>query len=438
MAMDMLSLHDIHDAVQRRSYLSISAELVCYCDCNPACGRFAASNFLPKHFANDIMARDFDKRTYACTTHDTDHAFPEHIDIYSCCFPCGPWSVKGNRLGFNDRDGKLVWQAVKTVETLRPGAWYMENVAAIDSSATSEEQADASDLEVICSKLRDDLPMYWMACHKHIEPTLAGYPSQRDRVAILGVRGDLAAPDELATVLDEMCATPVPVIYDWRQFLGFPKPSAVDLARVGKRPNADEQAYILRSGCQCQFDPALSCPKHPCHCKYCRSGEHGACKWRSRHERYIKENYTSNQMQYEDLIEISKGLLTYVQVAEMQGAKLPTSQRERNMINLLAAHSDNHPLSATLAVMDKEQSIGRNGIKRDGRVGAMGTNASIFSLADAATLTTAEKAKLMGHELSALGMTGVTETQFRKMLGMSLHRGTAGMIMIALLASLGS
>ena len=87
MAMDMLSLHDIHDAVQRRSYLSISAELVCYCDANPACRRFAASNFLPKHFANDIMARDFDKRTYACTTHDTDHAFPEHIDIYSCCFP---------------------------------------------------------------------------------------------------------------------------------------------------------------------------------------------------------------------------------------------------------------------------------------------------------------------------------------------------------------
>ena len=143
-------------------------------------------------------------------------------------------------------------------------------------------------------------------------------------------------------------------------------------------------------------------------------------------------------------MELSKGLLTYCQVVEMQGGQLPTSQRERNMINIYAAHADNHPLSTTLAVMDKEQSMGRNGIRRDGRVGAMSTNSSLFSFADAATLTTAEKAKLMGHDLHSLEhlhsleLGGVTEGQFRRMLGMSVHRGVAGMIMISLLATLGS
>ena len=433
--MEMLALRDIHDAVQRQSRMDISADLICYCDASAACRRFAQSNFLPKHVANDMKARDFDKRTYTCSMHRTDHAFPERIDIYVCCFPCGPWSVKGLRLGFKDGDGNLVWYSIKTMKILMPGVWFMENVAAIDSASTSD--ADASDLEVICALLREELPGYWVVCHKHMDPIVTGFPAQRDRVAIVGVRQDLAEPGELATVFGEMIASPSPVLYDWRKFLGFPRPSAVDLTRVGQRPSASDQVYIMQSGCRCHYDPDQVCAKHPCQCKRCTGGDRGACSWRVRHKNYIRKNYTSTNMPIDAVIEFSKGLLTYVQMAEMQGVQLPTSQRERNMINIYAAHTENHPLSATLAVMDKEQSIGRNGLRRDGRVGAMSTNASIFSFADAATLTTAEKAKLMGHDLCSLELGGVTEAQFRTMLGMSLHRGVAGLIMISLLATLG-
>ena len=44
---------------------------------------------------------------------------------------------------------------------------------------------------------------------------------------------------------------------------------------------------------------------------------------------------------------------------------------------------------------------------------------------------------LMGHDTSTLQVADITDAQFRQMLGLSLHVGTAGMMMAALLASLG-
>ena len=38
-----------------------------------------------------------------------------------------------------------------------PSVWFMENVTAIDSASISDAH-DASDLEVICSTLREELP----------------------------------------------------------------------------------------------------------------------------------------------------------------------------------------------------------------------------------------------------------------------------------------
>ena len=108
---------------------------------------------------------------------------------------------------------------------------------------------------------------------------------------------------------------------------------------------------------------------------------------------------------------------------------MPTSQRERNLINVVAAGSAVQPLRATLAILDKAQSLGRNGIKTDGSVSPFATSSSMFALGPARTLTTAEMAKLMGHKLGKLTLAGISEAKFRHMLGMSLHKGTAGFLM---------
>ena len=125
----------------------------------------------------DMQARNFADGTRYCATHGKDHAFPDRMDVCVCCFPCGPWSLKGNRLGFRASAGSVVWQALKTVQALKPAIFFMENVTAIDSS-TSSSVAE-SDLVAICSKMQSELPGNRMMCMKHIEPTKNWIPNSQ-------------------------------------------------------------------------------------------------------------------------------------------------------------------------------------------------------------------------------------------------------------------
>ena len=44
---------------------------------------------------------------------------------------------------------------------------------------------------------------------------------------------------------------------------------------------------------------------------------------------------------------------------------------------------------------------------------------------------------LMGHYTSSMHVDGINDRQFRQLLGLSIHVGTAGMMVAVLLASLG-
>ena len=116
---------------------------------------------------------------------------------------------------------------------------------------------------------------------------------------------------------------------------------------------------------------------------------------------------------------------------------MPLSPRKRNLINVVAAGMAVQPLTTPLAILDKGQSLGRNALKTDGSVCTFATSSSMFAFGPAHTLTTAEMAKLMGHELDDFKLAGISEGKFRHMIGMSLHKGTAGFLMLGLLASLG-
>ena len=95
------------------------------------------------------------------------------------------------------------------------------------------------------------------------------------------------------------------------------------------------------------------------------------------------------------------------------------------------------PLSQTLGIFDKSQWLGHGGTHTDGGVPTILTKSSMFSFRTASALTTMQMAKLMGHDCDTLDLQGVTETQFRKMLAQSLHKGVAGFLLMGLLASLG-
>ena len=143
MGTELTALTHLVDSVLRLTQQKLSVSNFCFCDKKPQCMQFAKANHQPLHVSNDIFDRDFDAGTFRCVACDADHQFPEKIDIYVCCFPCGPWSLQGTRLGFSDRDGAIVWQASKTINKLMPGVWYMENVMGMSSAKTG--MASASD-----------------------------------------------------------------------------------------------------------------------------------------------------------------------------------------------------------------------------------------------------------------------------------------------------
>ena len=55
---------------------------------------------------------------------------------------------------------------------------------------------------------------------------------------------------------------------------------------------------------------------------------------------------------------------------------------------------------------------------------------------DARLLSVYEMGKLMGHNMGTTDVSEISETHLKKMMGLSLHVGTAGVMVCCLLASL--
>ena len=64
------------------------------------------------------------------------------------------------------------------------------------------------------------------------------------------------------------------------------------------------------------------------------------------------------------------------------------------------------------------------------------TNATMWSFPVARVLSVQEIGKLMGHDMCNTEVSGISETNLRNMLGLSLHVGTAGLIVCCRIASL--
>ena len=154
---------------------------------------------------------------------------------------------------------------------------------------------------------------------------------------------------------------------------------------------------------------------------------------------FIKKKFVTANVSYNDLMTYKKSKLVYTQVMAIYkgAASGPTSQPERNMLNILASLPDVGPGINPAAVLDKSQSITHCAMRVDGQVGAMATDAHMWCLADGELLTLAEMAKLMGHDITTMNLEGISDTKFRHMLGMSLHKGVAGFLCVGLIAGLG-
>ena len=53
----------------------------------------------------------------------------EYVDVLSAGFPCQPFSVCGNKKGFNDERGNLFFEIMRVVDEIQPAIVFLENVA---------------------------------------------------------------------------------------------------------------------------------------------------------------------------------------------------------------------------------------------------------------------------------------------------------------------
>ncbi len=441
MCSELFALKEIAATLDTDSNFRLNIVPYVYCDCNPQARHFAELNHNPVHVADNINNRDFEAGTFYCVKCGDNHPMPKAgVDLYVCCFPCGPWSARGTQIGFSHKDGDVCFQSIKTIKHVRPCTFLMENVLRIDTSH-SHADPNKTDLQAIMDHMNWELEgQYNLLIVKGIDPEMAGFPVHKKRLAILGGRADIIQANVLNDCVQVLLDDPLRVRYSWRQFLGR-KEKTIDWSRAWQPQLPEERVKLIDSGCVCSLDPFIRCDQHPCHCQHCRVCRTAPlCHWRKLHSQMINTKLVkSGGVTKDELIQHFSHKLSYIALIEHYGISAPSSPRERNLLNIISLFPEMHPLGSTPGILDLSQDICRIANRVDGLVGTMATNALMWSMPDANVLNNAECFKLMGHSVDKLVLDdNLSQTALKKMLGMSLHVGTAGLLVSASLSSIAS
>lgn len=118
------------------------------------------------------------------TKEETKKMIPKDFDILSAGFPCQAFSIAGKRAGFADTRGTLFFEVAEIIRCHLPKALFLENVKGLINHNKGRT------LEIILSILRDSLG-YFVPKPQVINSKDFGVPQNRERVFIVGFRGDL-------------------------------------------------------------------------------------------------------------------------------------------------------------------------------------------------------------------------------------------------------
>ena len=134
------------------------------CDTDPDARRAYAANFSPQP-QGDITQVDAD-------------AIPDH-DLLCAGFPCQPFSIIGERRGFDDARGTLFFQIARIAEAKKPAALLLENVRQL---ATHNRGKTLARMMEILQNLG------YAADSRILNAMHFGLPQKRERVLIAAMR----------------------------------------------------------------------------------------------------------------------------------------------------------------------------------------------------------------------------------------------------------
>lgn len=113
----------------------------------------------------------------------TKSFIPDGFDLLCAGFPCQSFSLAGRRLGFAEARGTLFFDVAEIIDRKRPRAFFLENVKGLISHNRG------TTLKTMLKILREDLG-YYVPNPEVLNAKDFGLPQQRERIYIVGFRGD--------------------------------------------------------------------------------------------------------------------------------------------------------------------------------------------------------------------------------------------------------
>ena len=418
---EMFALRELGNEL--RVGLDVHVKWVLYmtCESDKASQEFARLNHDPRHMSERMEHRNFRTGQVHCTTHGENHDMPRHgVDLYVGTYPCTPWSRRDKGTGCDHPDAEVSIIGFKTIAFIGPAVFVIE----------LGEVPRQEHLQIILTKVQEIAQAgpakYTIQVVRNLTPAWSGYPTRRKQVFLIGWRADIDGA-RAGEPLQSLMNAPMRVHQSFLRFLGMKR--EIDWSRVGECPTTEELLYISASPCKCGLDPMECCPEHPCKCSRC--GESGVeCTWRAMFTTFIASGSTA------DMVRNRRGTLTYIQVMEMSGRKGPQQPRQRVLINLIAILPDTQPLNDTLMVGDVSQNppFGDNFFAQ-GETPVFTTSSNVWVFQVGQTFRTHHMAALMGLDLSMVTFSAhMSESWFRRRLGMAVHIPNFGLVLMAALA----
>ena len=189
-----------------------------------------------------------------------------------------------------------------------------------------------------------------------IDPLFTGYPTNKARFAMLGVRSDFSSEMQLRATVTKIFNNPLTCERDFRQLLGMGS-DEFKWERLHKLPTAEEIHFLQGTNCTCSLNPMATCSVHACQCRKCSSTEPLACVWRNHAMEYLKKHDLMDLLEPEQMAKV-----TYVQAIELKGGVAVKSPRERNILNIVSYL----PQVLDLGVFDLSQGINYIILKMNG------------------------------------------------------------------------
>lgn len=118
------------------------------------------------------------------TKEETKKFIPDGFDVLCAGFPCQAFSIAGKRGGFEDTRGTLFFDVAEIIKRKQPKAIFLENVKGLFNHDKGKT------LKTILNVLREDLG-YYVPDPQVLNAKDFGVPQNRERIFIVGFRGDL-------------------------------------------------------------------------------------------------------------------------------------------------------------------------------------------------------------------------------------------------------